>query len=475
MVDLLRKLLCKVACKFCIAALLSSTALQAEAIGPLPNLEEGELAGHLNPKSEWGVIDRTGKTILPLQYSRVFVLKQPQNTMLVGTSISNGQQNQRGAAESIPVDYLTVDESRNAISAIKQTKMNRIQYEVMKHGAVCKQLFTELPLRADLKIFSVHSYDTDGFAILRNSRSGESGVIDDSLAWLIKPSRMELVYSKNAVFSFRKPGSALWGLISKNGKVLVQPAFEERAVFNNHNAVVMRKQHEDCQVVIIDDTGCIQRELPEFRHVAQRTSDYCVVRSVKGDRVGVMDLRGNLVIPCVYSDISTTGNGLFAVSDSGTSFIVDKTGKRRSPEFKRIWPSSDEIVPVSDGEPWDINFFDLKSNRLLATKIKFLDFWSHQEEMTIVASNFVFGKLWKLIDKSGKVVFQSPWIDSLEFADDGMVLLNENGRNGYKQCDSSASDRWGYIDFSGRVLIKPSYTDARKFVGGFAAASLGSK
>ena len=63
MVDLLRKLLCKVACKFCIAALLSSTALQAEAIGPLPNLEEGELAGHLNPKSEWGVIDRTGKTI----------------------------------------------------------------------------------------------------------------------------------------------------------------------------------------------------------------------------------------------------------------------------------------------------------------------------------------------------------------------------------------------------------------------------
>ena len=125
--------------------------------------------------------------------------------MLVGTSISNGQQNQRGAAESIPVDYLTVDESRNAISAIKQTKMNRIQYEMMKHGAVCKQLFTELPLRADLKIFSVHSYDTDGFAILRNSRSGESGVIDDSLAWLIKPSRMELVYSKNAVFSFRKP------------------------------------------------------------------------------------------------------------------------------------------------------------------------------------------------------------------------------------------------------------------------------
>lgn len=474
MVDLRRNLLCKVAYKFCIAALLSLTVLQAGAIGPLPNLEEGELAGHLSPKSEWGVINRSGKIILPLQYSRVFILKQPESTILVGTSIRNGQQNQRVTAESIPVDYLTVDKSHNA-SAIKHTKMNRIQFEMMKHGAVCKLLFTDVPLRADLKNFSVLSYDTDGFAILRNSRSGESGVIDDSLAWLIKPSRVELVYSKNAVFSVRKPGSTLWGLISKYGKVLVQPAFEEVAVFNNHRAVVMKKQHEDCQVVIIDDAGCIQRELPEFRHVSQRYNDYCVVRTVKGNRVGVMDSRGNLAIPCVYSDISTTGNGLFAASDSGTSFIVDKTGKRRSPEFKRIWPSSDEIVPVSDGEPWDMNLFDLKSNRLIATKIKLLDFRSHQEEMTIVASNFMFGKLWKLIDKSGKVVFQSPWIDSLEFADEEMVLRKENGQSGYKQCDSSASDRWGYIDFNGRVLIKPGYTDARKFVGGFAAVSLGSK
>jgi hypothetical protein len=175
----------------------------------------------------------------------------------------------------------------------------------------------------------------------------------------------------------------------------------------------------------------------------------------------------------MYSDITETSTRLFIATESGTSFILDEKGKKLSPGFKKIRPPSDEIVLVSDGEPWDIDLFDLKSNHLIPTKIKFLDLREHHEGMTIVVSNFMLGNLWKLIDRNGKIVFESPWVDSLEFANEGLVLLNENGRN-RNELDCS-KDRWGYLDFKGRVFIKPIYTDARKFVSGFAAVSTGSK
>ena len=48
-------------------------------------------------------------------------------------------------------------------------------------------------LRADLKRFSVRFYD-DGFTRLEDPITGETGVINDSLAWLIKPKKMDLSY-----------------------------------------------------------------------------------------------------------------------------------------------------------------------------------------------------------------------------------------------------------------------------------------
>ncbi len=328
-------------------------------------------------------------------------------------------------------------------------------------------------LRADLKRFSVRFYD-DGFTRLEDPITGETGVINDSLAWLIKPKKMDLFYlRRDGVFSFKTPGSSLWGIISKDDKVLVPPTFEIGAVLKNDYATLMKRLDKERNVVIRKNTGRVLRELPDYSDISSCHNGYVIVRSVKNNKFGVIDSRGNITIPCMYSDITETSTRLFIATESGTSFILDEKGKKLSPGFKKIRPPSDEIVLVSDGEPWDIDLFDLKSNHLIPTKIKFLDLREHHEGMTIVVSNFMLGNLWKLIDRNGKIVFESPWVDSLEFANEGLVLLNENGRN-RNELDCS-KDRWGYLDFKGRVFIKPIYTDARKFVSGFAAVSTGSK
>ena len=146
-------------------------------------------------------------------------------------------------------------------------------------------------------IFIHNHYDGKGY--IYNSRTGEKLI--RHIAWIAKP------LGKDSLVCFSNGKKR--GFFSKNtGRVVIEPKYDHAWVFSDGLASV----DDGGYIKFIDGTGkvVIDQKMPYVPNMEGYVfhGGYCVVDADDGEKCGLMDVTGKMVLPMDYSSIDPTND-----------------------------------------------------------------------------------------------------------------------------------------------------------------------
>lgn len=174
----------------------------------------------------------------------------------------------------------------------------------------------------------------DGKGYIYNKRTGEKLI--KHIAWIAKPlGRDTLVCYSNG-----------WkrGYFSKNtGKVVIEPKYDHAWIFSDGLASV----EEDGYIKFIDATGkvVIDKNMSYIPNMEGYVfhGGYCVVDTDDGEQCGLMDMKGNIVLPLEYSSIHPSNDFKYWRLQKGEEMAV------LDDSLKTILPLSECSIFIGDG------------------------------------------------------------------------------------------------------------------------------
>ena len=161
-----------------------------------------------------------------------------------------------------------------------------------------------------------HNHE-DGKGYIYNIRTGEKFV--KNVAWIAKP------VGKDSLVCFSDGKKR--GYFSKNtGKLVIAPKYDHAWVFSDGLASVDEGDH----IKFIDATGkvVIDKNMPYIPNMEGYVyhGGYCVVDTDDGEKCGLMDVTGKIVLPLEYSSIYPTNDFKFWRVQKGEDYGVLDNG-----------------------------------------------------------------------------------------------------------------------------------------------------
>lgn len=272
-------------------------------------------------------------------------------------------------------------------------------------------------------------------AMVRNKKK-KVGFIDLSGAFVIEPQ------FKNA-FDFSGKYAAVaegrkWGYIDTKGKWAIEPQYKLALPFNSGYALV---NDADGKAFYVD--GKNQKlEVPEADKLYS-FNDKGVALIKIGDKVGLINTKGQFVLKPKYDVIKKFDNGYARVREDGKWGIIDTKGKVIIPAtYDDITRYSKNGVGAKKGESWGV----VKGGKFtaLAEAEKIWDF----TESSVLAYARKDGKM-GFINGQGKWVIEPAYEKARAF-NNGLAPVVKDGK-------------WGYINERGEKVIDFKYSDAEIF------------
>ena len=178
-----------------------------------------------------------------------------------------------------------------------------------------------------------HNHE-DGKGYIYNIRTGEKYL--KHVAWIAKPT------DKDSLICFSDGKKR--GYFSKNtGKVVIEPKYNHAWIFSEGLASV----EENGFIKFIDGTGKVVIDkkmayIPEMEGYVFH-GGYCVVDTDDGEQCGLMDKKGNVVLPLEYSSIYPTNDfKLWRLQKGNERAVLDS-------ELKPILPLSECSIYIDEG------------------------------------------------------------------------------------------------------------------------------
>ena len=174
----------------------------------------------------------------------------------------------------------------------------------------------------------------DGKGYIYNKRTGEKLI--KHIAWIAKPT------DKDSLICFSDGKKR--GYFSKNtGKVVIEPKYSHAWIFSEGLASV----EEDGYIKFIDGTGKIVIDkkmayIPDMQGYVFH-GGYCVVDTDDGEQCGLMDKKGNIVLPLEYGSIYPTNDfKLWRLQKGKKMAVLDS-------ELKPVLPLTECSIYIGDG------------------------------------------------------------------------------------------------------------------------------
>ena len=174
----------------------------------------------------------------------------------------------------------------------------------------------------------------DGKGYIYNKRTGEKLI--KHIAWIAKPT------DKDSLICFSDGKKR--GYFSKNtGKVVIEPKYSHAWIFSEGLASV----EEDGYIKFIDGTGKIVIDkkmayIPDMQGYVFH-GGYCVVDTDDGEQCGLMDKKGNIVLPLEYGSIYPTNDfKLWRLQKGNKRAVFDS-------ELKPIIPLAECYIYIDEG------------------------------------------------------------------------------------------------------------------------------
>jgi hypothetical protein len=429
-----------------------------------------------------GVIDKTGKFVLPIIYEYIeligdeFLVKKDGLMGIVNTQ----------SEIILPLIYET--------AAVKQDG----SVVFSKNGKVKKVYNGEKK-----KLSTINDYDwidenrlddninpssSDLIMVVKN---GKYGLVNRNFEVVVAPIFHYLSYAQpNGLI--RVCDGNKWGFLDKKGMIVIPIEYDDAIEFYEGRSLVKKGDSSFC----IDingrlTSGCVERYAKwEFTEGGSYT------QYIKGRRIvsrppfkGVTDDEGKLIIPIMYAHIigmeSNTSkyrwSKLYYKASIGNRWgVMDKNGKVMIPfVYDEVYDfmGGMELYMVRKNNLYGL--FDKKFNEMLPCVYEGIDFVTFKGKYW-----FRKKEKWGLMDKDQKVIIE-PQYDSHGWMKNGKIQVTKNKKNGiidtlgqiiiplmYDGLDdethnglivASLKNKWGYLDSLGKIAIPFEYDDIRKF------------
>ena len=195
-------------------------------------------------------------------------------------------------------------------------------------------------------------------------------------------------------------------ILDLNGNEIISCEYDEAELI--WDIVVIKK---DEQYACFDKKGNLIIDFGKYQEIDHFSEGFILVS--QNEKVGLLNTKGELVVPIEYDDIDYFRNDVAIIENNGKKGAIDKTGK--------------VIIPV-----------------------EYNDIGRFEQNTTWIEKNGMFG----YVDKNGSFLTEFKYLEAYKFAEGLSIAFLDDG--------------YVYIDEKGKIAIPHKYDDAADFKDGIA-------
>ena len=266
-----------------------------------------------------------------------------------------------------------------------------------------------------------------------------------------------------------------WGFMAADGKPVIEPRFSHAFAFAEDFAVVqvLKRQETETSLRIYASWGVINRQgtvvVPEeFERIASFSGGLARARLretssfIDSAQTGFINVEGDIVIPWNLKDFNFNltrdfSEGLAAVippmSVKKLREIV--TDKQYLDTINNFFGDDEDTEVTGSGNPR--GYIDKNGSVAIEPRFQIAGDFNEGLALAVPFEAEKFG----FIDRTGEFVIGPQFDDAGDFAE-GVAGVSQAGK-------------YGYIDYTGKFVTSPEYDYAHPFSEGKAAVSLGEK
>lgn len=413
----------------------------------------------------WGVIDPKGRTVIPFEYDR---LRLYSKDLICGTKDEIwGCFNADGVSNLVTpyrTGYLELDEYfhvfKGDYSGIIDLKGNVL-----------------IPLQYD----KIDIYSKDLICGTKDKRWG-CFTIKGEQRFISDYDENRRVFEEH--FIVQKDDKH--GLINKDGEIVIPLNYSYLDLFSNKKLLRVEKDSK-WGVIDIDENIILPLEYKIFSEFDDRLK----VRLISdGSKSGYINEKAEIVLSVIYDEILAYSEHYATLRKGDKYGIVDPAGNIVLPvEYDFIHMPYDKREPFKVGKDDKTGFIDYKGNILLPVKYNFIRGLDDAPNYTVIEKNNQEGLVSKV---TGKLIISTKY-DKIKSIKDGIVIARLNDKYGYLNnkdqvitrfefddarafSDGMAlvkkKNKWGYIDKTGRTVIEAQFSSVEDFVDGVARVDI---
>ena len=290
----------------------------------------------------------------------------------------------------------------------------------------------------------------DGYIDIKSN--GKHGIVDKNDKELVP-----ILYDEICWYQIKDYGccevklDGKWGVVDKNGRELIPPHYEKVQFFQ-------LKDKDYCDVKLDGKWGVVDRNCkevipPRYDYVGSYViKDKGFAFLKENDKHGIWNIEfGKEVVPCVYDSISTASTKDYYIVKSNSKWgVINSQGRT-------VVPINYEYI----GLVIDCDYCQVVKD------IKYQDSYWTKTYQNIPAKVIKNGK-WGVYDMKNNKQIVSCNYEYIGFPSEGLIIFNVNGDVTGLMPGKVIGGKWGYMDTSGNIVIKPEYDAVYVFKDGVA-------
>ncbi len=259
--------------------------------------------------------------------------------------------------------------------------------------------------------------------------------------------------------------SGRWGYIDKIGNTVIEPKYAGAGLFSEGLASVLLEKGG--KRGYIDKTGNV---VIDFKYIdAFMFSEGLAVVSFDGDythrKYGFIDKTGNIVIEPQWEYAQVFKEGYCIVGDRVEEIpglvhygYINIKGELVIPIGLAVASDFKDGLALVWGKGYDQQFINTKLEPVLLEELKGKIVNQFSDGYALFQDND--SNRWGYIDKQGKVVIEPKYYEAKDFSEGLAAVQEEN------------DSLWGFIDKEGKYFIKPQYTKCGSFFNGATSVEI---
>lgn len=281
-----------------------------------------------------------------------------------------------------------------------------------------------------------------------------------------------------------------FGFVDKTGAMKIEPRFSEAGSFKEGLAAVVDASAVEKLYGFIDKEGKFVIE-PAFEDAHSFQEGVAAVKFKRGDGVGsdaqwgYIDKTGKTVIKPQFSDANEFNKGLAIIQNGQHYGVIDRDGTFLvKPSYQLILQSPDNTLTylklsgsvmglTGMGHNWIVTgglfgFLDSKGKTIIKPTYDGATPFSEGLACVATGAKEKDGRprTWTYIDANGNKTIDGKYSFGLPFSE-GLAPVAK-GRWQMGMSPSLVAAKWGFIDKKGKVIVPLTFDDAYPFAGGMA-------